>query len=178
VIFAGIDPGQGGAIVALDEDCRVLLAVPLPHEQSPAGKGGIVAVRELRSVLAQLGPLDLALLETVQSPRAGGRQVGGAAGLAIGVGWGRLSATLDLLGVPWEPVAASAWHRAMVGSGEGDAKARALAACVRLLPGLDLCPGRRRAPHPGIVDAALIALYARRRHMGGELWRAQRPEAP
>lgn len=162
MIVVGIDPGQEGAIVLL-ETGEAPRAWRLPHEPSPAGKGRIVDVAALRDLLPSASRVALVALEAPQSPRAAGRQIGGGAALAVGLGWGRLSALLDLAGYPWQAVPAATWHREIVGRGEGDAKARAAAAIRRLLPALDLVSEGCRRPHAGIIDAAGIALWAEQR---------------
>lgn len=43
-----------------------------------------------------------------------------------------------------------------------DPKARSIAAAQRLLPDLDLSPGRRTKPHDGLADAGCLAVYALR----------------
>jgi hypothetical protein len=163
MIRIGIDPGREGGIVAIDDDLVVLLAARLPHGPSPIGRGMVVDVGEVARLLRGLPRPRVVALEAPQSPRsAGGRQIAGSAGLAVGIGWGRLSAALDILGEPWHAVAASTWHAAIVGHGTGAPKARALATITRLLPGLEVVPAGCRVPHEGIVDAAGLALYARR----------------
>jgi len=84
--------------------------------------------------------------------------------LTAGRNHGRIEGMLVSHSIRYELVTPSRWQKPMhVGCGEGkDTKARSVMACRRLLPGLDLTPGRKTKPDDNIADAGLLALYARR----------------
>jgi crossover junction endodeoxyribonuclease RuvC len=152
-IILGIDPGQHGAIVALDGH-----AAPVASWLMPAAPRVGLDLGQLQAILFEaraLGEHLEAVLERAQPmPRQGVSST-----FAYGRDFGRLEALLYGACVPVELVTPATWHRQLVGGKRGDPKAEALALVRRRLPDLDLTPGRRRVPHDGIVDAACLALW-------------------
>jgi hypothetical protein len=74
---------------------------------------------------------------------------------------------------PYHKVKARAWQKEMfqgvpelTKSGKRDTKGMALVACQRLLPNVDLTfTERAKVPHDGLIDALLIATYAKRKNL-------------
>lgn len=163
MIVAGIDPGKGGAIVWLVlEGCVVQAASGWrTEERFVAGKE--YALPAMRAALCVIAP-DLVVLEAQQAMPATlrGRALGSASTASIMRGFGLWEGLLAGLQIPYRVVRPSVWTRAMLAGAPGGGKARAVAVAGRLLPQLDLTPGRLRVPHSGIADAACLALYGAR----------------
>ncbi|HYF53930.1 MAG TPA: hypothetical protein VEA41_06700 [Salinarimonas sp.] len=155
----GLDPGKDGALVALDGMtvlAQVLTADLLLEKQYVPER----LAEEVRRVLLLGDPSSaLVVLETpMVLPGEAGR-----AGLTTGKGWGLWRGIFAALGIAVIEPAPSAWTRAMLRDAPGEGKARAVHVASSRLPGLNLTPGRRRKPHEGLADAAVLALYGQTR---------------
>lgn len=148
----GIDPGQKGALVALDG-----LAVRHVSLMSSSPKVGVDMVA-VRDVLEALRP-DRAVIERAQA------MPGNSSSRSANYmrDYGAILGLLCALRIPYETVHPRTWHSQLVGKREGDPKARALEVVRQRLPTLELIPPRCRTVHDGIVDAACIALWGQRR---------------
>jgi hypothetical protein len=162
-IFIGIDPGKKGAAVALREDGTVLSTLLLPHT------GKDFDVQEFLEWIEGLWfygyeagePVSAAsiIVEALGSrPHA---RMGASSAITMGKNWGRLEGTLAGLKLRYDVVTPQKWQKEICPGG-GDPKDRSIAACKRLLPALDLKPGRRKKDHDGLADAGCIAEYCRR----------------
>lgn len=85
---------------------------------------------------------------------------------SICYGFGALKQCLVDFAIPHEVISAKDWQKEFGISGrKGNTKAQALRVCQGLFPDLNLLATERsKKAHEGIVDAVLIAEYARRRH--------------
>lgn len=166
MLIIGVDPGDKGAIVALDENARPVLA------WTADGRGGedgyfldgdpdpILIADRLRP-LRELGVLRVVL----ETPFAPGR-IGTANAITIGRRWGILYAALRATRLPIEKVTPAKWSADLFGGKKGaDAKAKK-AIAVRLvgerIPDLPLVLAGCRTPHDGLADAACLALWGGR----------------
>jgi len=166
MLTIGIDPGDRGAIVALDPDARPV------HAWTADDRGGELGYfldgdPNARELVARLGPLrDLGVrLAVLETPFAPGR-IGTANAITIGRRWGILYAALVLARLPVQLVTPAKWSADLFGGRKGtDAKARK-AVAVRLVservPDLRLVPPGCRVPHDGLADAACLALWGMR----------------
>jgi hypothetical protein len=78
-----------------------------------------------------------------------------------------LRALFQLAGYTVERVDPSDWQKPLLKAKSGNTKPAALALARRTWPGENwLATKRSKVPDSGIVDAALIALYAQRKHTG------------
>lgn len=157
----GIDSGLDGAIVALEVDGdgppRVVLATRAPTVATKTRR--VYRPTGMVELLRGLGPVHFAALE-----RGGVRPGEGPSGAwSVGFGFGLWEMALAALGIPYETPTPQAWQRDVYRGVAGDGKERSVIACDRLLPTLDLFPGRCRKAHTGIADAGCLALYAARR---------------
>lgn len=160
MLFVGIDPGKKGAAVALAEDGSVFSSLLLPHT------GKDFDVREFLGWIEQIcwdsgEPLATVsvIIEALGSrPHA---RMGASSAITMGKNWGRLEGTLAGLKCRYDIVTPQKWQKEICPGG-GDSKDRSIAACKRLVPALDLKPGRRTKDHDGLADAACIAEYCRR----------------
>lgn len=160
--FVGIDPGRQGAMVALSDDLEALCY----RSRLAAGWSGdaerLDAWREMLDAVGGSASLATVWVEA-QHVRQGQRgQVKHVREAGMWCGW------VMAYGIPLqEPKAAGhAGWRVAAGMSTRASKADVLALVGQRLPNLDLSPGRLRTPHMGLVDAAGIALGARR-HGGG-----------
>jgi hypothetical protein len=150
VRVVGVDPGLRGAMVCI-EDGQVHEARFLP------ARGNVLDVREVMRWFADLQP-DLTVIEGYLAVR---RQA--LTALVTGASnFGRLVASVEAIGVAYSVVDCHTWQRAVgAKEGRGDAKDRALARVRKLYPRAPVIPKGCRVPHDGIVDAILIAHFAR-----------------
>ena len=159
MIFLGIDPGLDGALVVVDDDGVVLESLLMPRV---GGSKGAIDGRAIHDWL--IGFRDCpgcAALEAVQGRPPGKMGVGSA--ITAGRGHGLLEGLLLAGGWRYEVPAPARWQKEMhAGCPGADPKTRSVLAARRLLPTLDLTPGRRTKPHDGLADAGLLALHARR----------------
>lgn len=146
--FAGIDPGQGGALAVISGDMQEAQAWDYP--------GSIEAAADLfRSVILEYKPVLGALEKVSAMPGQGVTSM-----FNFGQNFGGLQWALAVLQVPYIFVTPSKWQKALLDSGGGDTKERSLSMAHRLFPGIELS---RKKDH-GRSDALLLALYAARWH--------------
>lgn len=155
--FIGIDPGLTGGIVVLDPAGRVA------HKQAVSrradGELDVGGMRELAAFASgPAGGPPLLVVEHVWAFSGQGVSSSFTFGKVTGVATGAAEA---YLGVPARKAAPRTWQRAVLGPC-GDTKAAAREFVVRRWPGESFrATDRSRRPHPGLVDAACIAEYAR-----------------
>lgn len=155
-LFAGIDPGQKGAVALITADGEIVETIPLPN-----------TTVELFSFLEVYKPkIQRLYIEKAQSMPGNGA----ASMFTYGKGYGAIMACLEILEIPHDLVAPSLWHSRVVGrtgSGRGsEPKKRSLDRARRLWPSSKfVAPGCQRV-HDGIVDALLIAEYGRVKNVG------------
>ena len=164
----GIDPGRDGAIVAIiDSPTREIIALRAQADYLPGREkvapldlvtGYVRGVRMILDLVRDGRPgIPIRVVTEVASIRPG---EGGSSSLRTGMGAGAIYAALLCHGVPHEVLTPQAWRKragisVMKG---GDPKAATVAHVERVLPELDLLPGRLRVPHVGLADAAGMAL--------------------
>jgi crossover junction endodeoxyribonuclease RuvC len=153
-----IDPGRDGAI-ACARGREVLAAVLLAdlHGGARWDVAHPLVTAALASIVAEHQP-GLAVLELVSARPGEGR----SSILTAGVGFGVLLGILSALRVPTITPTPAAWARVVLAGIPGEGKARAISVAMQHYPALDLSPGRRRVPHPGLADAACLALHGAR----------------
>lgn len=146
---AAIDPGLKGAIAFMSEDNIDTHVMPTIDNQLD-----IHAVCEL---LLE-AKIDLCVLEKVGAmPKQGVTSM-----FNFGKTCGLLEGALAAYRIPYVLVAPQTWQKVMLKDVKGeDPKKRALLACKRMYPNLNLLATERsKVPHDGIVDAVLMAKYA------------------
>lgn len=157
-LYVGIDPGLDGGIVTLDGDGRVMTygaMALLP------GKPRRIDWDACAMLLERVRVGGFVTVE--QQPHMPLKFGGGKANHARG-GWVAWEFGCKLLKIPHACPRPQQWQRDMLIPGKGDTKQRALVTAQRLWPGRDWRASERcRKPHEGIVDAALIAEWGRRR---------------
>lgn len=159
MIYIGIDNGISGGIAVISNRRELTL------HQMPVVKDGRksrVDVLRLQSILEAHSGCHV----SYERP-AGSKSVTAAVSMADS--FARIDTLLCLLKIRREPLLATRWQRTywkkpkMPRGQKFDTKAAALAAANRLWPTESfLATSCCRKPHDGLVDAALIAEYARR----------------
>jgi crossover junction endodeoxyribonuclease RuvC len=148
----GIDPGLDGGLAAIQPEGLRLAVMP------------VVAVGTKREIDEQALVAEIlrhrperVFLERVQAmPRQGVVSM-----FNFGTGWGLVRGICAGLGLPYELVRPQEWQRMMLA---GQPKGSEYLVASRLWPNAEWrASDRARKPHGGLVDAALIAEYGRRR---------------
>ena len=162
--YIGIDPGLQGGIATIYNSGEISILV-MPTIK--IGKKRILDNAMLAGTFSLSNILDIkryAILEQQQPmPKQGVTSM-----FSIGYGFGVLKQCLVDFCIPHEVVHAQVWQKEFGISGrKGNTKAQALQICQSLFPDLNLlATDKSKKPHEGIVDAVLIAEYARRRWRG------------
>lgn len=159
--YTGIDNGLDGGIVTIDADGEMLQAIPMPTFKT--GKGREVDIVAIASLIANIGGTFLLENASKHSP-------GKMALCSTWFTFGQIKAALMLEGARYELVHSQHWQREfwtrpkMPKGQKFDTKAAALNAANRIWPGNQwLASNRCTKPHDGMVDAALIAEFGRRK---------------
>ena len=153
MIVVGVDNGVSGGLAAVSDGIQSLLTMPTLK----ARKGNEIDVAAVDQWLAQFSPS----LVVIEEP--GGSKSAKAATSMAG-SFHALRTICVLRGLPYERVTPQSWQKVMMpGCKSGETKARALEAARRLWPAQDWrATPRCTTPHDGLIDAALIALWAKR----------------
>ena len=183
----GVDPGKAGGLVVLNDVGAIMETLPMPVLKAAKGRAeyDLVEIRRFVTRVAldtasfdfdptadavavsvqRLSPVSLHVVVERAQPLPPTMPGGGNAQFQRGVSRGLWEGLLAGLGIPYELVAPRSWQSVMLRDVSGsDTKQRALIAAQRLFPGFDFRASERsRKAHDGIVDAALIAEYGRRR---------------
>jgi crossover junction endodeoxyribonuclease RuvC len=164
VNFIGIDPGLQGGIATIHKGGEITtLAMPTIK----IGKKRMLDNALLAGTFSLPNILDIKSYAILEQQQAMPKQ-GVTSMFSIGYGFGALKQCLVDFNIPHEVVRAQTWQKEFDISGrKGNTKAQALQICQNLFPNLNLLATERsKKPHEGIVDAMLIAEFARRKHEG------------
>jgi crossover junction endodeoxyribonuclease RuvC len=159
MIIIGIDPGLSGGLAALVDGLPMLLPMPVADGEIDGN-----AVRLWLDERRWAGGKAMVFLEKVHSmPKQGV-----ASTFTFAAGWGLIRGILTGLCIPYQLVTPQAWQKELLaGLDRTDTKAAAYLFASRLWPTVDWrASDRCRKPHSGIVDAACIAEYGRRKEGG------------
>ena len=156
--FVGIDPGLHGGVAVLNADGGIEYKCEMPVQA--IGKRKKVDGGAVHCVLYCASGAAFIVIEKQQPfPKQGG-----VSNFTTGRGYGALETVLEILNEPWEAVRPQVWKKAMGVVGTGAAGKRAAAVVARRLwPHEEWL--QQKNPHDGMVDALLIAEYARRLHV-------------
>jgi len=174
MIYIGIDPGLHGAIATIREsesESGAIDSSTIPTIMT--GKKRVLNHAMLSSMFALLQSTNQIFDGIVECYAVLERQhampkQGVVSTLSIGYGFGALKQCLVDFTIPHEVVHANVWQKEFsISARKGNTKAQALQICQDLFPDVNLLATEKsKKPHDGIVDALLIAEYARRRHSG------------
>lgn len=154
-MILGIDPGQTGGLVVLDEKGDLLDKLVMPTI------GSHIDLKLLHVWLTADDPFSHCFIEKSQPmPRQGVSSV-----FKYGRTFGMIEALVSAAGIPYEMVTPQKWTKEMHKGIEKSIppKDRSRIALSRLFPEVDLRVSERaKKPHEGLMDALLIAEYGRR----------------
>jgi len=146
--YAGIDPGQGGALAIVSDNMQEAFAWDFP--------GSIEAAADLlREVFLEHHPLLTGIEKVGAMPKQGVSST-----FAFGQNYGAWLGALASLQMPHILVTPGKWQKALLDSSPGDTKQRSLSMARRLFPNVELS----RVKDHGRADALLLALYSSRWH--------------
>lgn len=148
-LFVGIDPGLKGAVGVIDQTGWFIGVFDLPIRHEKRHK--VIAVDMLAEILEDYRKADV--MVEIQNPRP---IQGVRSAFTTGLNYGRLTATLDMLGMRWHVVSPTDWKKAI---GVTKDKDTSLEKARDLWPDAPLT----RKKDDGRAEALLIAEYARRR---------------
>lgn len=153
-VIIGVDPGLDGGFAALTDGGVVLRVMPT----LAVGTKRAIDEQALVHLFLDFQPgQTMVFLESV-----GARPGQGVTSMfSFGLGFGVIRGVLAGLGFPYELVRPQEWQREML---TGQPKGSEYATASRLWPNTSwTATPRCSRPHSGLVDAALIAEYGRRR---------------
>lgn len=157
MIHLGIDPGLEGGLAAVSPAGLELAVMPVVQ----VGRKRQIDEQRLCTSLRSLPAADVHVwIEAVQAmPKQGV-----VAMFTFGTGWGLVRGICAGLGLRYELVRPQEWQRALL---LGQPAGAEYLVASRLWPGTSFrASSQSKKPHSGLVDAALIAEYGRRR-LGG-----------
>ena len=146
--FAGIDPGQGGALAIVSSDMQEAFVWDFPGSIEAAGD-------LLRSVMLDHHPALTSIEKVGAMPKQGVTST-----FTFGQNYGAWLGALASLQMAHILVTPGKWQKALLDSSPGDTKERSLSMARRIFPAVELS---RKKDH-GRADALLLALYAARWH--------------
>lgn len=160
-ISIGIDPGLYGCVTALDQDYQVLGYWDTPLIEA---KKKLYATAEMGLILSDIIKLKFPEANLVRAwlEKAAPRQLEGvSSAFKNGQGFGLWEGILIGLRVSYDVVAPNTWTKVILKDvPAGEPKARSMAKCQRLYPGIPLMkPRGRKLTLDGRSDSALIATY-------------------
>jgi hypothetical protein len=161
--YIGIDIGKKGAIAVVNENS--IDTFPMPMLKDEVDKGSLFFILATNSpenthiIFEKLGVIYGSSKQTAFS---------------MGYQMGLVEAFCVAMEIPYTAVRAVDWQKEMfkhttvinkTGKTSKDTKAMALVTIKRLFPTLSLTYGKATKPHDGLVDAVLIAEYARKNNL-------------
>jgi crossover junction endodeoxyribonuclease RuvC len=152
MICVGIDPGLDGGLAAISPEGLELAVMPTV----PVGKGRQIDEQSVVSFLTSIRP-GVVFIELVHAmPKQGVTSM-----FTFGTGWGLVRGVCAGLGLPYELVQPQEWQKCML---VGQPRGSEYLVVSRLWPNAEWrASARCKRPHSGLVDAALICEYGRRR---------------
>lgn len=159
-MFVGIDNGLKGGIAFVTNDGQIADLQVMPTFKD--GKYNRVEATALNDLFLR-DSFDISNIRFVSYEKPVGSKSASAV-RSMADSFAVVDAVLSLLGLRREPITPQKWQREYWARQTGDdTKKKALAVAQRLWPEQSwLATSRSTKPHDGLVDAALIAEFARR----------------
>ena len=164
MIYIGIDNGISGGIALVDETSgQLMTAIAMPTKKARAGDE--VDIRAIHIWLSEVTGGNLSNAVYILEEPGGSKSAKAAKSMAGSFHAMRGFFEAKLL--RWERITPSQWQKVMLpGCKAGETKPRALSRVAELWPEESfLATERSRVPHDGMIDAALIAEYGRRKNI-------------
>jgi hypothetical protein len=159
--YIGIDIGKKGAIAVIKEDSIDTFKMPIIKDQVDTGS--------LFSILTSYSHTHI-IFEKLGVIYGSSKQTAFSMGYQMGL----VEAFCVAMNIPYTAVRAVDWQKEMFkhttvinksGKTSKDTKAMALVTIKRLFPTLSLTYDKATKPHDGLIDAVLIAEYARKNNL-------------
>lgn len=161
--YIGIDIGKKGAIAVINENSIDTFPMPMTKDE--------VDIGSLFFILATNSPENTHIIfEKLGVIYGSSKQTAFSMGYQMGL----VEAFCVAMEIPYTAVRAKDWQKEMFkhttvinkpGKTSKDTKAMALVTIKRLFPTLSLTYGKTNKPHDGLIDAVLIAEYARKNNL-------------
>jgi hypothetical protein len=175
-IFCGIDQGLSGAIAFLsDKDTLIVhdmptIKVPTGRKSTKTGKVGTKRIFDfamIRQLFLDANP-DYAMVEELQiAGKPGDYKQSGQSVATTFKNGGIILGLLFGLNMPYEEVRAAKWQKEFFRGKTGDTKNLSYDVACKLFPeSCKLFVGPKGGKKDGRTDAALLALYSKRRYHG------------
>lgn len=163
LLYIGVDNGISGGFSAVSEAHGLLIdAIPMPVIKS--GKRNEVNVREVFHWISAVTCGNLSNATYVIEEPGGSKSAQAARSMAGS--FHAVRAIFDMKFLNWHRITPQKWQKAILGKTCGDTKQRAFVLAKELWPEEKwLATTRCKTPHDGMIDAALIAEYARRNNL-------------
>jgi hypothetical protein len=161
-IYIGIDNGLTGGIVALSDHPGPPIGLWTMPTRNKSKRNEVNAY-DIWEILCSYDPAKITVI--LETP--GKHSPGVMALCSMWDSYGAIRGVLESRGIRHHRITPQAWQKVMlVGCAKGDTKPAALAMAGRIWPGETwLATPRCSKPHGGLIDAALIAEYARRMNL-------------
>ena len=165
MIYIGIDNGISGGLCAISDHPQTSIIGAIPMPVSKARKGNEVNIRAVHLWITQVCGDNLSNAVYVLEEPGGSKSAKAATSMAGS--FHSLRGFFEAKFLRWERITPQLWQKQMIpGCKAGDSKPRALELASRLWPQETwLASERCCTPHDGMIDAALIAEYARRQNL-------------
>ena len=164
-VIVGLDLGQkGGLVITQDGKILEMLVMPLVSDNDV----------NIRSIAKALKKYDTKNMHVVFEKFGGFFGYQKSASVSLARQGGMIEATLILLGIPFTKVQPQMWQKVVwegtnilhKSDGKKDTKKISLVTANRLFPHETFMPSKAyKKPHDGLVDAALLAEYGRRKNL-------------
>lgn len=152
MIYLGVDPGAKGALSAIDENNKVLFAVPMSRENL------VNYIQRVHFDIIERNDGVIACVEKVGAmPGQGVTSM-----FSFGKSAGFIEGVLESFGIPYQLVPPQTWKKSF--SLLHKDKKASIEMCKQLFPGINLLPTERcRKESDGLAESTLMALYAKRK---------------
>jgi hypothetical protein len=160
-IYVGIDNGINGGLVALSAmpGAGIIASRVMPIQKTR--KGNEINISAVWDWVTEFYVSNATII--LEEP-GGSKSASAAASMAAS--FAALRAMCELKGIRHHRITPQKWQKALLNCGKGDTKPAALTLARSLWPDQSWLPTERcRVPHDGMIDAALIAEYARRNRL-------------
>lgn len=160
MIYIGIDNGVSGALAAISASHGLIIGkIPMPI--SKARKGNEIDVRAVHLWITEVTGGNLSNATYIIEEPGGSKSSKAACSMAGS--FHAMRALFDVKFLRWHRITPQEWQKKMLpGCATGDTKPRSLAKARQLWPDETwLATERSKKPNDGMIDAALIAEYAR-----------------
>lgn len=152
MIYVGVDPGARGGLAAIDENNKILFAVPMSRENL------VNYIKNLHYDIIERNDAVIACVEKVGAmPGQGVTSM-----FSFGKSAGFIEGVLESFEIPYQLVPPRTWKKSF--SLLHKDKKASIETCKQLFPGVNLLPTERcRKESDGISEAILMSLFAKRK---------------